>query len=91
MHINRQACKYFCNRGDIYGAPNRQTDRSMLSTRQIRRMLGDRNLAEVARRTGISYGTLRNLAAGQTTPARVTRVVLTEYLTRTDPCDAGAQ
>lgn len=52
----------------------------MLTREQIAERLADRNLAEVSRRTGVSYGTLLNVAAGRTSPSYLTRRALTDYL-----------
>jgi transcriptional regulator with XRE-family HTH domain len=53
----------------------------MLTVDQIRACLSDRNLAEVARRTGLSERTLRRYAAGKVKePSLRAAKVLSEYL-----------
>ncbi len=52
----------------------------MMTIEDIRAALADRNLREVARRSGISYRTLWALARGKTDPAYATVKAVSDYL-----------
>ncbi len=52
----------------------------MMTLEQIREALEDRNLAEVARRTGVSRDTLYRIAAGVGSPSYETLKALSDYL-----------
>jgi len=62
-----------------------------MDIKEIKDLLSDRNLCEVGRRTGISYTTLRNIAAGRSgDPSYSTVAKLKEYFSSTCPrCDHG--
>jgi DNA-binding phage protein len=52
-----------------------------MTLEQIRKALEDRNLAEVARRTGVSRDTLYRIASGVGAPSYDTLKSLSDYLT----------
>ncbi len=54
----------------------------MFTVDEIREKLSDRNIAEVARRTGLEYAVVYRIATGKTpNPTYATAKVLVEYLT----------
>ena len=52
----------------------------MLDIDEIKSRLKDRNLSEVARRTGVSYGTLYNFTRDVKSPLYSTVKALSDYL-----------
>lgn len=52
----------------------------MLYVEQIRKLLSDRNLAEVSRRTGVGYMALARIVSGKNNPCYVNLVKLSNYL-----------
>ena len=53
----------------------------MLSLTEIRALLRDRNLAEVARRSGVHRNTLQRIMRGDANPSFNTVYALSSYLT----------
>lgn len=53
----------------------------MLTLEEIRKALSDRNLREVARRTGVHYNVIYRIANGTTNPSYASCKALSDYLT----------
>jgi transcriptional regulator with XRE-family HTH domain len=53
----------------------------MLTRDQLAAALGDRNIQEVARQTGVHFNTLHKIKAGRVTPSKQVATRLSQYLT----------
>ena len=57
--------------------------KTMLNIEQIVKLLGDRNLREVSRRSKVSYSSIRNLLAGRTAKFNLENLQkLSDYLSK---------